>query len=163
MTSIPTRQSYEASVLLVALDPTARLWLDGRDPSELEGITVADDELAVPDTAPAAGSSAAVSSPLEHAVHAVDVVVVLTHDLARVDGEVVIRIGDAARANGILLGAVVVSPGARWTAAAAERSATTVREAADSVVVLDDMRLVLPFLQVLRGGARDGGLAEVSS
>lgn len=165
MASIPTRRSYEAAVLLVALDPTARLWLDGRDASELEGITIAGEELAAraPDPALAVAGPTAVSSPLELAVHAVDVVVVLTHDLARVDGDMVVRIGDAARANGILLGAVVVSPGARWTDTAAERAATTVREAADSVVVLDDTRLALPFLQVLRGGARDGDLAEVSS
>ena len=160
MPSIPTRRSYEAAVLLVALDPTARLWLAGRDACELAGIAVADGGLVAraPDPAPAA-----VSSPLERAVHAVDVVVVLTHDLARVEADVVIRIGDAARANGILLGAVIVSPGARCDDPAAERSATTVREAADSVVVLDDTRLTLPFLQVLRGGARDGGLAGASS
>lgn len=161
MASIPTRRSYEAAVLLVALDPTARRWLDGRDAAELEGITVAGAELATPSAV--ARVPTAVSSLLEHAVHAADVVVVLTHDLAGVDGEAVIRIGDAARANGTLLGAVVVSPGARWTDPAAERSAATVREAADSVVVLDDVRLTLPFVQVLRGGARDGDLAGVST
>ncbi|MBP2370673.1 hypothetical protein [Pseudonocardia parietis] len=166
MASIPTRRSYEAAVLLVALDPTARLWLNGHDDSELAGITIAGAELAAPppdDPAPGAGGPPAVSSPLEHAVHATDVVVVLTHDLAGVDRDMVIRIGDAARANGILLGAVIASPGARWDDPAAERSATTVREAADSVVVLDDTRFTLPFLQVLRGGARDGDLAGAPS
>lgn len=161
MASIPTRRSYEAAVLLVALDPIARCWLDGRDAAELAGITVAGADLAAPAPSSAAREPAAVSSPLEHAVHAADVVVVLTHDLAGVDGDAVIRIGDAARASGTLLGAVVVSPGARWTDPAAERSAATVREAADSVVVLDDARLALPFVQVLRGGARDGDLAGV--
>lgn len=165
MASIPTRRSYEAAVLLVALDPTARRWLDGREASELEGITIADEELAAPTPAPApaVGEPAAVSSPLEHAVHAADVVVVLTHDLARVDTEAMVRIGDVARASGILLGAVIVSPDARWTDVAAERAATTVREAADSVVVLDDTRFALPFLQVLRGGIRDSDLAGAAS
>jgi hypothetical protein len=154
-----TRRSYEAAVLLVPLDPTARTWLTGRGADELAGIDVADVALA---TSAASSRSAvaddgavAVSGPLEHAVHAADVVVLLAHDLAGADGDVVVRIGDTARATGTLLGAVVVSPGARWSGPAAERSAATLREAADSVVVLTDPRLVLSFLQVLRGGDRD--------
>jgi len=104
-----------------------------------------------------------VGNPLEHTVHATDVVVFLTHDLARVDRDSVTRIGDATRANGVLLGAVIVRPGARWDEPEAERSATTIREAADSVVVLGDTRFTVPFLQVLRGGARDGEPAGTQS
>ncbi|MDT7708946.1 MAG: hypothetical protein QOG20_4553 [Pseudonocardiales bacterium] len=153
-----TRRSYEAAVLLLPLDPAARVWLMGQDAGETEGLVVADERLAQPsgppDPVPPTGEGVATSSPLEHAVHAADVVVLLAHDLAAVDVEAVVRIGDAARATGTLLGAVVVSPGARWTDPASERSAAAIREAADSVVVLDDGRLALPFLQVLRGGAR---------
>lgn len=165
MAPIPTRRSYEAAVLLVPLDHTARLWVDGRDDLELAGITVAGSQPATACTDGAGPDTGGppVGNPLEHTVHATDVVVFLTHDLARVDRDSVTRIGDATRANGILLGAVIVRPGARWDEPEAERSATTIREAADSVVVLGDTRFTVPFLQVLRGGARDGEPAGTQS
>lgn len=153
-----TRRSYEATVLLVPLDDAARAWLDaqGHGDDGLAGIRVAGtDLLAVrprPEPVPAAGEGRAVSSPLEHAVHEADVVVMFTHDLAAVDRDEVVRIGDAARMSGKLLGAVIISPGARWEAAEAHRSATALRESADNVVILKDDRFVLSFLQVLRGG-----------
>lgn len=155
------RRSYEATVLLVPLDPTARGWLLRQDPAALEGITVADADLLPshdrlrPEPVPARGEGTAVSSPLDHAVHDADVVVLLAHELTAVDGRSVVAVGDAARATGTLLGAVVVSPDARWAEPAAHHAATTIREAADNVVILKDSRFALPFLQVLRGGARD--------
>lgn len=162
-----TRRSYEAAVLLIPVDGAARSWLAGRAASELEGMAVAGDELTgppgPPEPVPGGGEGTAVSTPLEHAVHAADVVVVLAHDLARADGAVATRAGDTARATGTLLGAIVVSPGAHWSDPAAQRSAATLREAADSVVVLDDARLALSFLQVLRGGTRDGDLLGAGS
>jgi hypothetical protein len=156
-----TRRSYEAAVLLIPLDPQARSWLATRGGDDLAGITVADEQLLNaqqhfrPEPVPPTGEGLAVSSPLEHAVHDADVVVLLTHDLAVVDRAAVEHLGDAARLSGTLLGAVVVSPGARWDDPEAHRSATTVREAADNVVILKDDRFVLAFLQVLRGGTRD--------
>lgn len=164
-----TRRSYEATVLLVPLDDAARAWLDAQGGGDdgLAGIRVpGPDLLAVrprPEPVPAEGEGEgrAVSSPLEHAVHEADVVVMFTHDLTAVDRDEVVRIGDAARMSGKLLGAVIVSPGARWEAAEAHRSATALREAADNVVILKDDRFVLSFLQVLRGGPREP--APVSS
>lgn len=157
-----TRRSYEATVLLIPLDGAARAWLDAHgdgDDDDLTGIRVAGtDLLAVrprPEPVPAAGEGRAVSSPLEHAVHEADVVVMFTRRLAEVDGAEVVRIGDAARMSGKLLGAVIVSPGARWETPEAHRSATVLREAADNVVILKDDRFVLSFLQVLRGGPRE--------
>lgn len=156
-----TRRSYEATVLLVPLDGAARAWLDGQgdDDDGLAGIRVAGpDLLAVrprPEPVPASGEGRAVSSPLEHAVHEADVVVMFTHNLAEVDGAEVVRIGDAARMSGKLLGAVIVSPDARWDTPEAHRAATALREAADNVVILKDDRFVLSFLQVLRGGPRE--------
>jgi hypothetical protein len=167
------RRSYEAGVLLIPLDPDARVWLDARGAGELDGIAIADERLLAaqqrykPEPVPATGAGRAVSSPLEHAIHDADVVVLLTHDLARIDRRAVAEIGDTARSSGKLLGAVVVSPGARWEEPEAHRSATTIREAVDNVVILEDDGFVLAFLQVLRGGTQDGsvggGLAEVSS
>ena len=159
------RRSYEATVLLVPLDPDVRTWLGARDGDDLEGITVAGVELLVeqsrfrPEPVPATGEGHAVSSPLEHAVHDADVVVLITHDLSVVDHDAVVQIGDAARASGTLLGAVVVSADARWREPAELVTAAVVRESADNVVILRDARFVLAFLQVLRGGARDGGPA----
>lgn len=157
-----TRRSYEATVLLLPLDRAARAWLDARgdgDDDGLTGIRVADAGLLAvrprPEPVPVAGEGRAVSSPLEHAVHEADVVVMLTHDLAAVDGAEVVRIGDAARMSGKLLGAIIVSPGARWDTPEAHRSATALRETADNVVILKDDRFVLSFLQVLRGGPRE--------
>lgn len=152
-----TRRSYEAAVLLVPLDPRARTWLADQEGSELEGIRVAEPGLVrgSQERRHDGDRDVAVSSPLEHAVHASDVVVVLTLDLAGADDVAAVRVADAARADGILLGAVIVSPGARWTDPAAEHAAGVVRDSTDSVVVLADTRFVLPFLQVLRGGTRD--------
>ena len=163
-----TRRSYEATVLLIPLDPAARTWIDTRDPAALEGITVADAGLLArqdgfrPEPVPASGQGGegtATSSPLDLAVHEADVVVVLAEDLAAVDGDAVVHIGDAARATGTLLGAVIVTPDARWSGAAAHQAATTIREAADNVILLKDPGLALAFLQVLRGGTRDAELA----
>ena len=159
-----TRQSYEATVLLIPLDAAARGWTHEHR-GDLEGITVADHDLLSahrqfhPQPMPASGEGTAVSSPLDHAVHDADVVVVLTHDMTSVDGCSVVQIGDAARSTGKLLGAVVVSPGARWSEPTAHRTATTLREAADNVIILKDSRLVAAFVQVLRGGARDEQVA----
>ena len=97
--------------------------------------------------------------PLDLAVHEADVVVVLAEDLAAVDGDAVVHIGDAARATGTLLGAVIVTPDARWSGAAAHQAATTIREAADNVILLKDPGLALAFLQVLRGGTHEAELA----
>jgi len=155
-----TRRSYEATVLLVPLDASARDWTLEHE-GDLAGITVADRDLLAahrrfhPQPVPASGEGAAVSSPLDHAVHEADVVVVLTHDMTNANGSTIVEIADAARSTGKLLGAVVVSPDARWAQPAAHRTATTLREAADNVIILKDSRLVPAFLQVLRGGARD--------
>lgn len=157
-----TRRSYEAAVLLIPLDPGARAWSLTRGEDDLEGITVAGAQLLAEQSrfrsepVPETGEGLAVSSPLEHAVHAADVVVLITHDLAAVEHETVVQVGDAARASGTLLGAVVVSAGARWQGPAELATAAVVRESADNVVILRDDRFVLGFLQVLRGGARDG-------
>jgi len=156
-----TRRSYEATVLLIPLDRGARAWLGGRGGGDLDGIRIAGEDLLAaqhrfrPEPVPAAGEGRATSGPLDHAVHDADVVVLFTHDLAAVDRDAVVQVGDAARLSGTLLGAVVVSPGARWADPEAHRSATVLREAADNVVILKDDRFVLAFLQVLRGGARD--------
>lgn len=133
-----TRRSYEATVLLIPLDRDARAWLGTRTGGDLDGIRIAGER------------------PPDHAVHAADVVVLLVHDLAAADRDAVVQIGDAARLSGTLLGAVVVSPGARWEDPGAHRSAAAIREAADNVVILKDDRFVPAFLQVLRGGPRDG-------
>lgn len=155
-----TRRSYEATVLLIPLDGPARGWTHLHD-DDLEGIRIADLDLLSahqrfhPGSVPASGEGAAISSPLDHAVHDTDVVVVLTHDMTSVDRSAIVQIGDAARSTGKLLGAVVVSPDARWAEPAAHATATTLREAADNVIILKDSRLVPAFLQVLRGGARE--------
>ena len=86
-----------------------------------------------------------------------------THDLAAIDRASVIAVADSARPSGTLLGAVVVSPGARWAEPAAAAAITTVREAVDNVVILKDDRFVAPFLQVLRGGVQDPTPDEVVS
>lgn len=155
------RRSYEATVLLVPLESEARAWIAARDEDDLEGIIIADrgllDEQAQlqSEPVPETGEGRAVSSPLDHAVHDVDVVVLFTRDLAAVARDAVVHVGDTARSSGTLLGAVAVSPNARWDQPAEMATAAVVREAADNVVILRDDRFVLAFLQVLRGGARD--------
>ena len=154
-------------MLLIPLDADARAWLGGRGPEELAGLTVAEPNLLEEATGLEAPGGAphgwAVSSPLDHAVHDADVVVLFTHDLGAVDTASVIVVADTARASGTLLGALVVSPGARWEEPAAARAITTVREAVDNVVILKDDRFVAPFLQVLRGGVQDPTPDEVVS
>lgn len=166
-----TRRSYEAAVLLVPLDADAQTWVNGHIDDAMDGISVAGASVLraqqrfAPAPVPATGEGRAVSSPLERAMHEADVVVLLTLNLGAIDGEVLAQIGDAARLAGKLLGAVVVSPGARWDEPAAHRSASAIRESADNVVILKDDRFVLAFIEVLRGGTREGSrdahLAEV--
>ncbi len=159
-----TRRSYEAGVLLIPLDADARAWVGARAEGSLNGITIADEFLLLaqqrlePEPVPPTGEGRAVSSPLDHAMDEADVVVLLTNDLTAIDRDLVAQIGDAARLSGKLLGAVVVSPGASWHEIEAYRAATTIRESADNVVILKDNGLVLAFLQVLRGGTRDGAI-----
>ncbi|MDQ0383033.1 hypothetical protein [Amycolatopsis thermophila] len=156
-----TRRSYEARVLLIPLDPGARAWVGARAGRALEGITIADDGLLpaqqrfAPEPVPCTGEGRAVSSPLEHAMHDADVVVLFTRDLAAADRDAVAQIGDAARLSGQLLGAVIISPGARWEDPDAHRAVAAIRESADNVVILKDDGFVLAFLQVLRGGTRE--------
>ncbi|MGW2340518.1 hypothetical protein [Streptomyces sp. NPDC001661] len=141
MSTFPwTRRSYEADVLLVPLDPTARASLTAlRD--ELPGITVAEDR---PPT-----------DVLPRDVERADVITLLVRDLAAVDHATVVRLGEAARAAGTLLGAVVVTPDLGWSGDQENAAAAVVREHADTVVVVPDMPPVLHLLQVLRGGSRD--------
>lgn len=156
-----SRRSYEAGVLLIPLDDDARAWAVSRAADGLAGIAIADDLLLPaqqcfePEPLPAAGEGRAVSSPVEEAVHEADVIVLLAHELTAVDRVAVTEVGDAARAAGKLLGAVIVSPGARWEDPAAHLAVTAVRESADNVVILKDDAFVTAFLQVLRGGARE--------
>ncbi|MFI8992962.1 hypothetical protein [Streptomyces sp. NPDC053542] len=134
-----TRRSYEADVLLVPLDPTARAAVTAL-PDELPGITVP-------------GASPLVDSR-QHVEHA-DVITLLIHDLAAIDHDAVVRLGEAARATGTLLGAVVVTPDLGWSGADEDAAAAVVRDHADTVVIVPDMPPVLHLLQVLRGGTRD--------
>ncbi|MDT7654597.1 MAG: hypothetical protein QOI36_6003 [Pseudonocardiales bacterium] len=156
-----TRRSYEATVLLIPLDPAARTWIDTREAVALDGITVADAGLLArqdgfqPEPVPATGEGTATSSPLDLAIQDADVIVVLCQDLTAVDIGTVVHIGDAARATGTLLGAVIVTPDARWSGHTAQQVATTIREAADNVILLKNPALALAFLQVLRGGTRE--------
>lgn len=142
-TSSWTRRSYEAAVLLVPLDPRARGALNAQPSTALDGITLAQQELfGSPD------------DRLEQAAHRADIVVLLAYDLTAVDGSVVARLGRAAHRSGALLCAVVVTPDRRWSEPAAQSSAVTLREAADTVVVLGDLDPAIAFLQVVRGGSR---------
>ena len=162
------RRSYEAGVLLIPLDADARAWAAARTDGALDGITVAGAQLLSaqrrfePEPVPTTGEGTAVSSPLEQAMHDADVVVLFTHDLAVVDRHSVTEISDAARLAGKLLGAMVISPGARWEQPAAHQTVTTIRESVDNVIILKDDRFVLAVLQVLRGGTHEvtlGGTA----
>lgn len=135
-----TRRSYEADVLLVPLDPTARATVTALR-GELPGITIPDDRLP--------------ADTLRQRATGADVITLLVRDLAAVDHDSVAALGAAARAGGTLLGAVVVTPGLAWNGAAEDASAAVVREHADTVVVVPDMPPVLHLLQVLRGGTRD--------
>lgn len=136
-----TRRSYVADVLVVPLDPTAREDLTVRRDS-LTGVTVADsDEL---------------DDGLKEAVNRADAVVLLTGDLSLVDHAAVAALGESARSTGTLLGAVVLAPDLSWTGPGEHASAAVLREHVDTVVVLRDVPPVLHFLQVLRGGTRDG-------
>lgn len=134
------RRSYEADVLLVPLDPTARTSITALR-GELPGITLAED-----------GSF---TDTLRECVARADVVTLLVQDLAALDHDTVTRLGEAARATGTLLGAVVVTPDLAWSGAEEDAAAAVVRENADTVVIVRDMPPVLHLLQVLRGGSRD--------
>lgn len=140
-----TRRSYEAAILLVPLDPQARAALNGQPAAALDGITVAPPERA--------GSP---DGRLDQAARRADVVVLLAYDLAAVDPAVVARLDRAAHRAGASVGAVVISPDRRWSAPAAQRGAVTLREAADTVLVLGDLALAMAFVQVLRGGSGPG-------
>jgi hypothetical protein len=143
-----TRRSYEAAVLLVPLDHRARAALNGQPVTALDGITVTPHELT--------GSQ---DGRLEQAARRSDIVVLLACDLAAVDPAVVMRLDIAAHRTGASLGAMIITPDRRWSDPAAQRGAVTLREAADTVVVLGDLGLATAFLQVLRGGSRPEAVA----
>jgi hypothetical protein len=145
-----SRRSYEAGVLLVPLDPQARAALNGQPAAALDGITVTPPELT--------GSP---DGRLEQAARRADIVVLLVFDLAAVDPAVVVRLDSAAHRAGASVGAVVVSPDRRWSDPAAQRGAVTLREAADTVLVLGDLGLAMAFVQVLRGGSAPDTAAAV--
>ncbi|MET7845716.1 hypothetical protein ABZT45_45885 [Streptomyces sp. NPDC005356] len=134
-----TRRSYVADVLVVPLDPTAREDLAARRDS-LTGVTVDSDEL---------------DDGLRKAVERADAITLVTCDLSLVDHAAVAALGEAARAAGILLGAVIVAPGLSWSSDDEYASAAVLREYVDTIAVLRDLPPVLHFLQVLRGGTRD--------
>lgn len=136
-----TRRSYEAAVLLVPFDGRARAALDGPAAAALDGITVAPPSDRSPDD-------------LDEAASQADMVIVLSCDLSGADPAAVARLGAAARGGGATLGAIVVTPGRRWTEPAAQRGMVALREAADTVVVLGDLASAIAFVQVLRGGSR---------
>ncbi|MFC6066554.1 WXG100 family type VII secretion target [Streptomyces ochraceiscleroticus] len=92
---------------------------------------------------------------LREAVERADAITLVTCDLSLVDHAAVAALGEAARAAGILLGAVVVAPGLSWSSADEHASAAVLREYVDTIAVLRDLPPVVHFLQVLRGGTRD--------
>ncbi|MFF1737488.1 hypothetical protein [Streptomyces sp. NPDC058247] len=135
-----TRRSYVADVLVVPLDPTAREDLAARRDA-LNGVTVADSDQ--------------LDDGLHKAVEQADAITLVTCDLSLVDHAAVAALGEAARAAGIPLGAVVVAPGLSWSSDDEYASAAVLREYADTIAVLRNLPPVLHFLQVLRGGTRD--------
>ncbi|MEV7341185.1 hypothetical protein [Streptomyces sp. NPDC093544] len=137
-----TRRSYQADVLLVPLEPCSRAAVQSPAPFDaLNGIAIAGTDTPLGDTG---FRPDGVSRP--------DVVVMLAHDLAMVDPGLVTRVSASARASGALVGAIVISPDRSWDGPEARRTATELRAAADTVVVLTDMSPAVALLRVLRGG-----------
>lgn len=153
------RRSYEARVLLVPLGRQAGTLAGAMARSGLDGVMVMSTEPghAGPSylTRPLAGNgwpTAAASTELS-AVQDADMTVMVAADLAEVDQQLAQVVAQTAGLNGTLVAALVVG---RETPASpeAESAMVTLREAVDMVVIVRSLRLATPFIDVLRGGAR---------
>ncbi|MGW6659656.1 hypothetical protein [Rhodococcus sp. NPDC055024] len=149
------RASYEATVVLIALDERTETWLGTLDASELDGIVVTDMDSVLDGVGGPRREGPATDgggTPVRGAWPDADAVVLLTRDPGGCDRGDVNMLGALARQSGMLVAAIVLHDSATVREHAALRSLASIREAADNVILPADDRSVVPFLKVLRGG-----------
>lgn len=164
------RRSYEAHVLLVPLSADAIRTERAMAARGLDGVMTV---RGVPaPTSPDRGQhlfdtvalghqgwrAAAGGITVHELVNNADMVVLLASDLAEVPPWLCLTVAEAARDNGSLIAALVV--GSRnWDTPRGNAAMAALREAVDMLVVVRGVDLAAPFIDVLRGGARDSATA----
>ncbi|WP_069817326.1 hypothetical protein [Streptomyces sp. TP-A0874] len=161
-----TRRSYEANVLVVPLGAdavrTQEAFADrGLDRvmtvhgvAELGSTDRADIRLACAPLHRDGWRPSATGLDVDALVDGADMVVLLASDLAEVPPTLCHAVADAARAQGLLIAALIVGS-ENWDTPRGNTAMAALREAADMLVVVRGVALAAPFLDVLRGGARE--------
>lgn len=168
-----TRRSYEAHVLLVPLGAGAVRLQDAFTARGIEGVMTTTTARGSNDPAAEEGSGGAGGAglrsvplgghgwrpPSDHRdcaalVRDADMVVLLATDLTEVPTALCTAAADAARAEGALIAALLVGTGT-WDTPRGNTAMAALREAADMLVSVRGPELAAPFLDVLRGGARE--------
>ncbi|TWE22326.1 hypothetical protein [Prauserella muralis] len=156
------RHYYEARVLLVpqggsAIDVAATM----RDLG-LDGVLTATEAAGGGfGLRPLGRHGWAASSRVDSATDAVagaDIVILLATDLAEVHGDVCAEIAETARRDGGLVAALVVGSIGQDTPGG-DGAMAALRAAVDMLVVVRGPELAASFVDVLRGGRRDGVVA----
>lgn len=156
------RHYYEARVLLVpqgrsAVDVAATMRELG-----LDGVLTATEAAGGGfDVRPLGDHGWASPSRVDSATEAVagaDIVILLATDLAEVHGDVCAEVAETARRDGGLVAALVVGAVGQDTPGG-DGAMATLRAAVDMLVVVRGLGLAASFVDVLRGGRRDGVVA----
>jgi hypothetical protein len=151
------RRSYEARVLVVPLDERGVWLLRDMSSAGLEGVmTMAVEPRGGYVASPLATESWTTTGQTSSlaVVGEADMVVLLVGDLAMVDVELCRRVAHESHRSGTLIAALVVgTPEAQDPAV--NQSMAVLRKSVDMLVAVRSLRLATPFIDVLRGGARE--------
>lgn len=151
------RRSYEARVLLVPLAADAERLSAEMAAEGLDGIQTlrpaGQDHYEVGPLATHGWLDAGVVDSVHDTVSGADMVVLLASDLAEVLPSICAEVSSTAQENGVLLAALVVGP-EHWDTPSGNTAMASLREAVDMLVIVRGLRLAVPFIDVLRGGAR---------
>ncbi|HEY4616380.1 MAG TPA: hypothetical protein VIG75_13045 [Citricoccus sp.] len=155
------RKSYEARVLVIPLGPNASTALREVAAAGVDGVMTL-----VPDPdamgffhtlAPLATHGWAEQRSgvtVEECVGDADMVVLFATDVAEVSVQTCELASRAAQEHGTLIAALVMTPDT-WDTEAGREGIVSVREGVDMVVLVHGPTMAGPFLDVLRGGARE--------
>lgn len=155
------RRSYEARVLLVPLGASAERLVAEMASEGLDGIEclfVGEDFNRVRPLAARGWWNDGGEADPAHVVAAADMAVLLARDLTEASPVVCHQISAAAEAHGVLIAALLVGSDHGAESAdsfAGDNAMVALRESTDMLVTVRSLRLATPFLDVLRGGARD--------
>jgi hypothetical protein len=161
MTSAPKRLSYEARILVVPLGASGDALVQSMAADNLTNIRIAYDAAhsaaSVRDIHADPGTE--ITETVADLAASADMMILLGSDLLQVPGRFVAAMAGAARANGVLLAGVMVDQ-QNWESDRGADAMAVLRRELDMLVSVREVGLAAAFIDVLKGGRRNGAEAR---